>query len=198
MKKLTFLAIVLAFMSACQKEPVADRDGRYLVHTARAMNVAFGSYGVFNLPDSILVLREKREPSYSHSENAKALIQQVRLNMEKRGYVFSADSRDADIGLRLTYMVKAGVFPANSLTVDMLDLATAKRWAGEAWPVPEEGHSLAHDHGSDGLKVIWSSYSYGIASPSVQYDLARLKQAIDQAFAQSPYLKAEKGEQGLE
>jgi hypothetical protein len=38
------------------------------------------------------------------------------------------------------------------------------------------------------LKVVWSTYIGGPASPSVSYDVKRMTNSINQAFAQSPYL----------
>jgi hypothetical protein len=41
----------------------------------------------------------------------------------------------------------------------------------------------------EALEVVWTSYIGGPAGSSVQGDVARMKAAIDQAFAQSPYLQ---------
>ncbi len=186
MKKFTLLAIMLVLISACQKEPMADRDGRYLVHTVFAKDVAFGSYETFNIPDSLLVMENGGKTYFSRTENAKALIRQVRMNMEKCGYVYAADSRDADLGLRLTYVVRRGVFSTNMLKMDMRDLTSPRASA----------QGIVQDAGpdKDTLAVVWSSYAHGMSSPSVKYDLERLKESVDQSFAQSPYLKAKKAE----
>ena len=42
------------------------------------------------------------------------------------------------------------------------------------------------------LKIIWSCYIGGPASYSIKYDVERMKESVDQAFAQSPYLKPSK------
>jgi hypothetical protein len=186
MKKFTLLAIMLLLLSACQKEPVADRDGRYLVHTVCAKDVSFDTYVTFNIPDSLLVIGKGGKPSYSRTENARALIRQVRVNMEKCGYIFSAESGEADLGIRLTYVAGRGIYPSNSLKIDMLDLTSPDGSTGEI--VQCAGPR------KDDFKVVWSSYAHGISSPSLQYDLARLKQSIDQSFAQSPYLRSGKKE----
>ena len=39
------------------------------------------------------------------------------------------------------------------------------------------------------LEVVWTSYIGGPAGSSVKGDVNRMKASIDQAFAQSPYLK---------
>ena len=38
------------------------------------------------------------------------------------------------------------------------------------------------------LEIVWSNYIGGPAGSSVSNDVERMKAAIDQAFAQSPYL----------
>jgi hypothetical protein len=38
------------------------------------------------------------------------------------------------------------------------------------------------------LEIIWSVYIGGPAGPNVSYDVQRMKDSINQAFAQSPYL----------
>jgi hypothetical protein len=42
------------------------------------------------------------------------------------------------------------------------------------------------------LKIVWSCYIGGPASYSINYDVKRMEQAIDQAFAQSPYIQSTK------
>jgi hypothetical protein len=79
-----------------------------------------------------------------------------------------------------------GIYPSNSLKIDMLDLTSPDGSTGEI--VQYAGPR------KDDFKVVWSSYAHGISSPSLQYDLARLKQSIDQSFAQSPYLRSGKKE----
>jgi hypothetical protein len=54
--------------------------------------------------------------------------------------------------------------------VDMVDLTTPKT-------------------GTEALEVVWSVYIGGPAGSSVASDVEVMKNAIDQAFVQSPYLK---------
>jgi hypothetical protein len=42
------------------------------------------------------------------------------------------------------------------------------------------------------LKIVWSCYIGGPASASINYDVKRMQEAVNQAFAQSPYLKPSK------
>jgi hypothetical protein len=51
---------------------------------------------------------------------------------------------------------------------------------------------LTSEENEGKLKIIWSCYIGGPASASIKYDVKRMSAAVDQAFAQSPYLKPSK------
>ena len=208
MKKLMFFASLAILATACHKEPTPqDADNELLVYTSPSKDVTFTSYKTFDLVDSLLIIGQSDKPVYSQTDNALALIQQVRTNMEKLGYIYTPSNPDADLGIQMTYIIKTeryvkyyndpywwldypGYWPSgfwgnwtgfyypypvsytyttNALIVDMVDL-TAEEKADEP------------------LEVIWTSYIGGPASVYADDNVARMKQAIDQAFAQSPYL----------
>ena len=208
MKRLLILSSLVLLAAACQKEPYSqDEDGEYLVYTAPAKDVTFTDFRTFDIADSVLVIGQKNKPFYSQSDNALALIQAYRTNMEKLGYIYLPSNPDAELGIQLTYIEQTeryvqyyddpywwldypGYWPAgywgnwtgwyypypvtysyttNALVTDMVDLT-----AGE-----ENGK----------LKIVCSCYIGGPASSSLQYDINRMEDAIDQAFVQSPYLK---------
>ena len=206
-----FFASLALLATACHVEPYPqDSDNEYLVYTSPSKDVTFTSYQTFDLADSLLVIGQSDKPVYSQSDNALALIQQVRVNMEKLGYIYTPSNPDADLGIQMTYIIKTeryvkyyndpywwldypGYWPSgywgnwtgwdypypvtytyttNALVAEMVDL-TAVPALGETKP----------------LTIVWSSYIGGPASSSIYADVQRMKVAIDQAFAQSPYLK---------
>lgn len=208
MKKLMFFASLAILATACHKEPTPqDADNELLVYTSPSKDVTFTSYKTFDLVDSLLIIGQSDKPVYSQTDNALALIQQVRTNMEKLGYIYTPSNPDADLGIQMTFIIKTeryvkyyndpywwldypGYWPSgfwgnwtgfyypypvsytyttNALIVDMVDL-TAEEKADEP------------------LEVIWTSYIGGPASVYAEDNVARMKVAIDQAFAQSPYL----------
>ena len=208
MKKILFFSALALLVAACHKEPYPqDGDAEYLVYTSPAKDVNFAQFMTFDIADSVLVIGQSEKPQYSASNNALALIQQFRTNMEKLGYVYTPSNPDADLGMQLTYIVKTeryvqyyndpywwldypGYWPSgywgnwqgwyypypvtytyttNALITDMVDLS------GEE----VQGQPL---------EIIWSCYIGGPASSNTQYDVDRMKDSIDQAFAQSPYL----------
>lgn len=208
MKKILFFSALALMAVACHKEPYPqDGDMEYLVYTAPAKDVNFANFQTFDMADSVLVIGQSEKPQYSASDNALALIQQYRTNMEKLGYIYTPSNPDADLGIQLTYVVKTeryvqyyddpywwldypGYWPSgywgnwtgwyypypviytyttNALITDMVDLTGEEK----------EGTKL---------EIVWSNYIGGPAGSSVSNDVERMKAAIDQAFAQSPYL----------
>lgn len=209
MKKILFFSALALLAAACQKEPYPqDSDSEYLVYTEPAKDVNFADFLTFDIADSLLVIGQSDKPQYSQSNNALALIQAYRTNMEKLGYIYTPANPDADLGIQLTYVIKTeryvqyydndpywwldypGYWPSgywgnwtgwyypypvtytyttNALIADMVDLT------------PEEKDATP-------LKIVWSCYIGGPAGYSVQNDVERMKTAVNQAFAQSPYL----------
>ena len=211
MKRIIFISTLLLLALACQKEPYSqDNDGEYLVYTSPAKDVTFSEFRTFDIADSVLVIGQTKNPYYSQSDNALALIQAYRTNMEKLGYIYLPSNPEAQLGIQVTYAEDTerfvqyyddpywwldypGYWPAgywgnwtgwyypypvvytyttNAVIADMVDLT-----AGE-----ENGK----------LKIIWSCYIGGPTSASISYDVKRMSAAVDQAFAQSPYLDPSK------
>ena len=207
MKKILLISAVALMAIACQKEPYSqDGDGEYLVYTSPAKDVDFTNFRTFDIADSVLVVGQTKKPYYSQSNNALALIQAYRTNMENLGYIYLPSNPDAQLGIQVTYAEDTqkfvqyydnpywwldypGYWPAgywgnwtgwyypypvvytyttNALIADMVDLT-----AGE-----QNGK----------LKIVWSCYIGGPASASINYDVKRMTNAVNQAFAQSPYL----------
>lgn len=209
MKKILFISAAVLLLAACHKEPYPqDSDKEYLVYTSPGKDVNFKNYKTFDIADSLLVIGEKDKPVYSQSQSALALIQAYRINMEKAGFIYTPSNPDADLGVQLTYVIKTeryvkyyddpywwldypGYWPAGYWG----------SWTGYYYPRPVvytyTSNALLADivnltgEQEEGkpLEVLWTSYIGGPASSSLQQDVQRLTSAVDQAFAQSPYLK---------
>ena len=209
MKKILFFSVLALLTAACHKEPSPqDSDNEYLVYTSPGKGVTFTSFRTFDLADSLLVIGQSDKPEYSQSNNALALIQQVRVNMENLGYIYTPDNPDADLGIQMTFVIKTeryvkyyndpywwldypGYWPSGYWG----------NWTGFYYPYPVSytytTNALITDmvdltgdqrDGNEPLEVVWTSYIGGPAGYSVQNDVNRLKVAVDQAFVQSPYL----------
>ena len=203
MKKILFI-----FSFACQKEPATDSDNEYLVYTSPGKDVTFTSFTTFDLADSLLVIGQSSKPEYSQSNNALALIQAVRTNMEKAGYIYTPDNPDADLGIQMTYVVKTEryvqYYNDPYWWLDYPGYWSPGFWGnytGFYYPYPVSysysTNSLMIDMvnltipktGDQALEVVWSAYIGGPAGFGPNTDLDKMKISIDQAFVQSPYLK---------
>ena len=209
MKKILFISAAVLLLAACHKEPYPqDGDNEYLVYTSPGKDVNFKNYKTFDIADSLLIIGEKDKPVYSQSQNALALIQAYRTNMEKAGFIYTPSNPDADLGVQLTYIVKTeryvkyyddpywwldypGYWPSGYWG----------NWTGYYYPRPvvytyttnallaDIVNLTGEQDAGKPLEVLWTSYIGGPASSSLQLDIQRLTSAVDQAFAQSPYLK---------
>jgi hypothetical protein len=207
MKKILLITTVALLALACQKEPYSqDGDGEYLVYTSPAKDVTFSDFRTFDIADSVLVIGQTKKPYYSQSNNALALIQAYRTNMEKLGYIYLPSDPDAQLGIQVTYAEDTqrfvqyyddpywwldypGYWPASYWG----------NWTGWYYPYPvvytyttnaliADMVDLTAGEQNGKLKIVWSCYIGGPASGSINYDVKRMSAAVDQAFAQSPYL----------
>ena len=208
MKKIIFFATIALLAAACHVEPYPqDSDNEYLVYTSPGKDITFSSFKTFDLVDSLLVIGESQKPEYSQSDNALALIQQVRVNMEKLGYIYTPSNPDADLGIQMTYIIKTeryvqhyndpywwldypGYWPSGYWG----------NWTGFYYPYPvtytyttnallvDMVDLTGEEKADTALPVVWTAYIGGPAGSSVQTDVARMKTSIDQAFVQSSYL----------
>lgn len=207
MKKILLITTVALLALACQKEPYSqDGDGEYLVYTSPAKDVTFSDFRTFDIADSVLVIGQTKKPYYSQSNNALALIQAYRTNMEKLGYIYLPSNPDAQLGIQVTYAEDTqrfvqyyddpywwldypGYWPASYWG----------NWTGWYYPYPvvytyttnaliADMVDLTAGEQNGKLKIVWSCYIGGPASGSINYDVKRMSAAVDQAFAQSPYL----------
>lgn len=209
MKKILFISALALLAAACQKEPYPqDGDSEYLVYTSPAKDADFSKFTTFDIADSLLIIGQSAKPEYSQSQNALAIIQAFRTNMENMGYIYTPSNPDAQLGIQLTYMIKTERFVQYyNDPYWWLDYpgywspGIWGDWYGFYYPRPmvysystnalvADMVDLTAEQGSGkSLEIIWSVYIGGPAGPSAAYDVQRMEAATDQAFAQSPYLK---------
>ena len=208
MKKIMLFAALALTVAACHKEPYPqDLDNEYLVYTSPSKDVTFTSFQTFDLADSLLIIGQSDKPVYSQSDNALALIQAVRTNMENLGYIYTPDNPDADLGIQMTYIIKTERYITHyNNPYWWLDYPGYwpsgywGNWTGFYYPYPvtytyttnalitDMVNLTGEQKEGTALEVVWTSYIGGPAGSSAQGDVDRMKASINQAFAQSPYL----------
>ena len=212
MKKIIFISVLALLAISCHKEPYPqDSDNEYLVYTAPAKDVDFTQFTTFDIPDSLLIIGQGEKPVYSQSDNALALIQAYRTNMEKMGFIYTPSNPDADLGVQLTYMINTEryvqYYGDPYWWLDYPGYWSAGywgNWTGFYYPRPitytyttnalitdiVDLTPVTSDDDSKPLTIVWSAYIGGPASSNISLDVKRMQESIDQAFAQSQYLKS--------
>ena len=209
MRKILFISAAVLLMAACQKEPyTSDNDNSYLVYTSPGKDVNFTQYKTFDMTDSLLVIGQGSKPKYVRNDAVKAILLDFRRNMEARGFVYTPDAEAADLGVQLTYVIKTERFVQfYSDPYWWLDYPGYwpsgywGNWNGYYMPRPVTytytTNALLTDivnltgEQKEGtpLEILWTSYIGGPAESTIQGDVTRMTEAIDQAFKQSEYLK---------
>ena len=209
MRKILFISAAVLLMAACQKEPyTSDNDNSYLVYTSPGKDVDFTQYKTFDMTDSLLVIGQGSKPKYVRNDAVKAILLDFRRNMEARGFVYTPDAEAADLGVQLTYVIKTERFVQfYSDPYWWLDYPGYwpsgywGNWNGYYMPRPVTytytTNALLTDivnltgEQKEGtpLEILWTSYIGGPAGSTIQGDVTRMTEAIDQAFKQSEYLK---------
>jgi hypothetical protein len=209
MRKILFISAAVLSMAACQKEPyTSDNDNSYLVYTSPGKDVNFTQYKTFDMTDSLLVIGQGSKPKYVRNDAVKAILLDFRRNMEARGFVYTPDAEAADLGVQLTYVIKTERFVQfYSDPYWWLDYPGYwpsgywGNWNGYYMPRPVTytytTNALLTDivnltgEQKEGtpLEILWTSYIGGPAGSTIQGDVTRMTEAIDQAFKQSEYLK---------
>ena len=207
MKKLILILLAVFALASCEKDPDMDKlDNDYLVYTNYDKKANFKEFHTYYLPDKILVINDKTEPEYLEGEGAQEILAAYKSNMDARGYTMAATKEEADLGVQVSYIKSTYYFT---------DYGYPQWWWGYpgywgsgywgnwggGWYYPyavnysystnsfitEIVNLEAPEGAKEKLPVLWTSYMSGLAySSSINKTLA--VRAVNQAFAQSPYL----------
>lgn len=209
MKKefLVLLMAPLAFAS-CEKDADTDKlDNNFVVYTNYDKNANFSSFSTYYLPDSILIIGDKKEAEYWNDENAQKIINTYATNMANKGYLRTDNKEEADLGLQVSY-VKSTYFVTN--------YGEPQWWWGYPgyWGVPYWGdwgewyypYAVTYSYSTGSfvtellnldapqgqnaqLPILWTAYMSGLLSGTTSVNVSLAIEAVDQAFTQSDYLK---------
>ena len=177
------------------------------VATYQAPGAAFGTYGTFAIVDRLgLVTDATPAPPFV---TATGLVAHVRSSLEGRGFRWVAyvdpttppgGPVAADLAVNLTALEATQSAPAFWLGYPGYWQPAAFGLPGDSWsypwswvPIPAKAGTVLIEisdlRGAAGghVEVLWAALGYAVA-PGQNYDTAGVLAAVDQAFAQSPYL----------
>lgn len=210
MKKFFPMLLALVAFTACEKDPDLDKvENQVVTYTQYDKSANFASAHTYYIPDSIVFVNGSNT-AYLDSLETTTLINAVKENMNSRGYVQTNDKDLADLGIQLSW-IETTYYYAQAHTNDWWNAYPGSwrpmYWGNwwSTWYYPYT-NIFSYTNGSlltemvdlsasrlakaDGLKVIWQSYSVGLLQETVNENLTMAVKGIDQAFAQSPYIKA--------
>ena len=84
-------------------------DNEYLVFTSHDTSTKFNDFSTYYIPDSILIIGDKKDPEYWKDENAQTIINAFKTKMNAAGYT-AVDKDDADLGLQVSYVASTYYF----------------------------------------------------------------------------------------
>ncbi len=208
-KTIPYLAIALlaAAVCSCQKDPsTSDLHRDYLVYTDYDSEADFAAFETFYIPDSILVIGNNKKTEYWKDENALEIVATVAAEMEAAGYLPVAEKADADLGIQLSYVERETYFVGYDSPYWWWNYPyywTPGYWGDWlGWHYPyyvyygytagslllEMVNLGAAQTESKRLPIVWDSFIGGLLTSSTSLNQQRTLEAVEQAFAQSPYL----------
>lgn len=210
MKKFFALLFLLPLFTACEKDPDTDKlDYDFVVYTDYDKSAKFDTYSSYYIPDSVLIISNKEKPEYMTGTEGDRIIKSITDQMNARGYTRVATKDAADLGLQVSFVQDAYYFYNYSSSSywwggypGYWGPGYWGGWNGWYYPYPVTyGYqigSLLTEIASlkDGktrtdnkLPVLWTAYMTGLLSGSDKVNTELSVRAIDQAFAQSAYIK---------
>lgn len=211
MKKLIPVLFAGALLAtACEKLPDTDKlDNNYLVYTNYDSSTDFKKFTTFYVPDSVLIIdNSSNKPKYLYGTPASdIIIANYIKGLEDAGYEYTPIKEDADLGLQISYVEDTYKFryfndyPWWYGYPWYWSFGYWGNWGGWYWPYNitysyTTGSLLGElvdlsepSSTSKTLRVIWTSYITGLLNGNGSLNTTYVQQSIEQAFAQSPYLK---------
>lgn len=212
MKKLVPILLAVFAFAACEKDPdMSKLDNEYLVFTNYDKQADFTSFNTYFLPDSVMVIGDKEKPEYWTGENAEKIVNAFVDNMKSRGYTRVDDKEMADLGLQVSYIASTYYFTGYTGGYDnpywwwgypgYWNSYYWGNWGYWYYPYPvtysystgsllTDMVNLKAPEGKDAkLPIIWNTYISGLLTSSNKVNMTYTVSGINQAFAQSPYIK---------
>jgi len=205
MKRKPFLVILfVSVLFSCRKEPdTEDLKLEQVVATDRDLLANFSSYSTFFISDTVSIVASVSTDSILTGPMALQLVNAVKTNMIARGYTFRPRSQGLpDLGLRLTVIKDVtrtaicggwwdgwwGYYPPwywGCYYCGGYYYPWCTTYTSALYMFDIKNQGTNHD-----LRALWGATMFGVFSTSNNQTNANLTEtAINQAFAQSTYLK---------
>lgn len=209
MKKLFLIICAAGLLAACEKDPDLDKlDSSYTVYTDYDKEADFAKFATYFMPDSILEGSDGSHAQYWKDENAQSILAEVAANLSERGYERIVDAGrkgEADFGVQVSFISQSTTVVSGGYYDPWWDYGFwGPWWSGWYYPYPVTAYDyntgtlimemldLTRSDEETGkrhkLPVVWYADANGFIYGNMRANMRLIMEAVDQAFAQSPYI----------
>jgi hypothetical protein len=206
--KFALPVLLVIFTVTCKKYPdSSDLAGRYVVITNYSDKANFTGYATFVIPAYVGLISNTSRDTVLDPRFADQILASIRKHLKARGYEEAPNNHQADLGIAVEVLQDVSMY-SNWYPGSWWGYPG---WSGCYWhhcgtyPVyPSNYPVYEYNSGSliielvdlknlplqnNLLNVIWTNWNGGALGPAGS-DVDLVIGAIDQAFLQSPYIKA--------
>lgn len=207
MKRLLLIAFAAFLLGSCYPEGPEYTEDLDVVYTTYDKTYDFKAGATYSMPDRIVIDAEKDnngnwQPEYMPDGLAAPILDQIELNMTALGWTKLPNGLDGEANpLADILLTPAAMKSTNYFYSYWYDWWYGGWWGGWGWYYPPYYTISSYTTGSmimviadpniespiNQSQTAWLAVGNGLFTGA--YDLGRVKNSIDQAFAQSPYLK---------
>src|SRR6186713_2467394 len=209
MKLKTLLVLFsVSVLFSCRKEPsTEDLKLEQVVATDRDLSANFSSYATYFISDTVSVVASDSKDSILTDAKALQMVNAVKTNMNARGYTFKTRAQGPDLGLRLTVIKDItrtavcggwwdgwygyyppwywGCYYCGGYYYPWCTTYTYTIGTSTLYLFDIKNQGANHN-----IRALWGATMFGVFSTTNNQKNADLTTtAINQAFAQSTYLK---------
>ena len=191
-------ALVVLLLSSCypnSDQYVSDYDSVFTLYAESGVD--YGSYQTFFLVDTVYTIDKNGYLVPAEGANDLLILNKLSANMQAAGYTRVPNAVGADL------VMLARTTKTTTVTIDYwYPWGGWGGWYYPYYPVSSvssytSGSLLVDlldpnkvDPGTDQIGGIWTAYCSGLLSGSSSSITERVRASVDQAFKQSPYLRA--------
>ncbi len=211
MKYILFASLLtgaIAF-AACKKEPpTANLSNNFVVLTNYDTAANFSNYKTFAIRDTIVISTGNPKDSLWYGPTADSIIHACAANMKAVGYtqVFPGNGPTADLGIQLIGIRNTVVYIGPAYWSSMPGYARPCYWGycnGYPYYYPYDYYysvstgsltmqmaDLKSAPATNAINMVWTANAFGQIGGDSSFYVDQCLRSVDQAFAQSPFIKA--------
>jgi hypothetical protein len=205
----SFLLAVIVFNSCKKLPPLENLSSNFVVQTKFDTATQFSAFKTFAIRDTIAISTDNPKDSIWYDNNARSIINEVSAQMKAAGYtqLTSEEKSTADLGIQLIGIRNKIIYDVSpGYWWGLPGYADPCYWGNcNGWPywypyfytysiktgtMIIEMADLKDAAAKRKYNIVWTGIGSGQIGDSKSFIVDQCIKSVDQAFLQSPYLKA--------